>query len=277
MSNNNYAVIGNPIGHSKSPMIHALFAEQTQQHLRYSALLAPLDGFSQVVQAFRLGGGLGVNVTVPFKLDACNLSHELSERAKLAQAVNTLKFEPNSNIIFGDNTDGVGLVRDIRFNLNYAIQGKRILIMGAGGASRGVIYPLFQENPESITIVNRTLEKANELCEQFKSYGIINALDYKQLSQVSHERFDIVINATSSGLTNEMPQLPTGLFYPNALAYDMMYGKQTAFLQFASSQQVETISDGLGMLVEQAGESFHIWRNIRPDTQAVIKKLKQIL
>ena len=265
-----YAVIGNPIAHSKSPLIHAAFARQTHQDLQYEAILAPLDGFSDTVDSFRQQGGKGMNVTVPFKLEAHRYATELTERAEIAQAVNTLKFEDNR--ILGDNTDGAGLVRDITLNLNCPVTGKRILLMGAGGAARGVILPLLQQQPAKFAIANRTPQKARDLSQQFAAYGQIETGDFMGFSGQS---FDIVINATAASLNDDLPELPAGIFAPDALAYDMMYSTvRTRFLQYAAQQGVQQLADGIGMLVEQAAESFYLWRGIRPDTQIVISRLK---
>ncbi|MBS4098369.1 MAG: shikimate dehydrogenase [Sulfuricella sp.] len=265
-----YAVVGNPISHSKSPLIHAAFARQTGQDLIYETLLAPLDGFAECVDEFRSAGGKGLNVTVPFKVEAWQLATRLSERARLAQAVNTLHFGESAEI-FGDNTDGAGLVRDIVHNLGCPLEGKKILLMGAGGAARGVLLPLLEKNPASVFIVNRTDAKAVELQAQFAAYGGVEAGSYDTLPGRS---FDAVINATSSGLADELPPLPPGLFAAGSLAYDMMYGRQTPFMAFAREQGAQVVADGLGMLVEQAAESFLLWRGVRPDTQPVMAMLR---
>ena len=265
-----YAVIGNPIAHSKSPTIHSEFAKLTGENLSYSTLLSPIDDFAGTVAAFIKQGGKGVNVTVPFKQEAYKLATSLSERAQLAQAVNTLKFD--NGMIYGDNTDGAGLVRDIQDNLGFSIRGKRVLLLGAGGAARGVILPLLNQQPETLTIANRTAEKACELQQQFSTYGKIEGGGYDNLSG---REFDLIINATSSSLSDELPPLPAGVFASEALAYDMMYGKGlTPFLTFAKAQGAAQLADGLGMLVEQAAESFFVWRGIRPATQSVIALLK---
>ncbi len=265
-----YAVIGNPIAHSKSPLIHTAFAQQTQQDLRYEAIPAPLDGFISTVETFRQQGGKGMNVTVPFKLEACRFAAELTERARTAQAVNTLKFE--SDTILGDNTDGAGLMRDITTNLRIPVAGKRILLMGAGGAARGVILPLLQQQPTTLVIANRTPQKALDLQQQFAAYGQVNAGGYMDFAGA---HFDIVINATAASLNNELPELPAGIFATGALAYDMMYSQEpTPFLKYAAQHNVPYLADGIGMLVEQAAESFHLWRGIRPDTAAIIAQLK---
>ena len=267
-----YAVVGNPIAHSKSPLIHAEFALQTGQDLSYTTLLAPLDGFVATVNAFRAEGGKGLNVTVPFKQEAWKLATRLTERAQLAQAVNTLKFEDGE--IVGDNTDGAGLVRDITLNLGFKIQGKRILLMGAGGAARGVILPLLKEYPALFAIANRTPAKAHELAQLFLVHGDISSGEYDSLAGC---HFDLIINATSSSLSDELPPLPAGVFSPGSLAYDMMYGKGlTPFLLFAQTHGAAQFADGLGMLVEQAAESFFLWRGVRPDTQHVMAKLKAL-
>ncbi|MBZ0091903.1 MAG: shikimate dehydrogenase [Sulfuricellaceae bacterium] len=268
-----YAVIGNPIAHSKSPRIHAEFARQTGQDLSYEALLAPLDGFAAAVQAFREQGGRGMNVTVPFKLEAFALARKgdrLSERASLAQAVNTLKCEADGHLYL-DNTDGAGLVRDIVHNLGFSLAGKRILLMGAGGAARGVVLPLLQQQPQALVIANRTAGKAFAMASDFAPYGAVAGSGYDDLAG---QTFDVVINATSSSLNEELPPLPQGVFAAGALAYDMMYGKDTPFLRFARGQGAARLADGLGMLVEQAAESFFLWRGVRPDTAPVIALLK---
>ena len=265
-----YAVIGNPIAHSKSPLIHATFAKQTGQDMAYEAMLAPLDGFAATVSAFQASGGKGLNVTVPFKREAWEIATNLSDRASLAQAVNTLKFEGAA--ISGDNTDGAGLVRDIEQNLRFHIAGKRVLLMGAGGAACGVMLPLLKQLPQSLAVANRTLQKAVELQQQFAACGAIAPSDYATLAG---QQFDLVINATSSSLHDELPPLPPGIFAAGSLAYDMMYGKGlTPFLQFAQEHGAAQLADGLGMLVEQAAESFFLWRGVRPDTQSVIALLK---
>lgn len=266
-----YAVVGNPIAHSKSPLIHAEFARQTGQDMAYTVILAPLDGFADVVRTFRAEGGKGLNVTVPFKQEAWRLATRLTDRARLAEAVNTLKFEPDGTVV-GDNTDGAGLMRDIRENLGIAIEGKHVLLMGAGGAARGVLLPLLLQKPAELAIANRTAEKAVDLERQFAAYGQVEGGDYARLAG---RRFDIVINATSSSLSDALPPLPQGVFAPGALAYDMMYGKGlTPFLQFARESGATHLADGLGMLVEQAAESFFLWRGVRPQTQSVITLLK---
>lgn len=268
-----YAVIGNPVSHSKSPLIHTAFAQQTNQAMQYVALLAPLDSFQATVQDFRQRGGKGLNVTVPFKLEAYQLANRLTERASIAQAVNTLKLENGE--ILGDNTDGIGLVRDIESNLGIAIAGKRILLLGAGGAARGVILPLLQHKPSLLAIANRTPEKAAALRKHFNTYGNIAAGDFMFFAD---EHFDIIINATSASLHNTLPELTASVFAQATLAYDMMYQHEpTPFLKFARQHGAQQITDGIGMLVEQAAESFFIWRNVRPQTKPVIAQLKLLI
>lgn len=264
-----YAVIGNPIAHSKSPEIHTQFAIQTKQDLHYERLLAPLDGFAATVRSFVAQGGRGLNVTVPFKLEAHALATLLSERARAAGAVNTLKFA--NGVIEGDNTDGAGLVRDIVNNAGCAIAGKKVLLLGAGGAARGVVLPLLQEQPAELVIANRTQSKAIELAQQFSTVdGNFRASDFAALDSP----FDIVINATSASLSSDMPNISNVVFAKSALAYDMMYGREpTVFMQFAA-QSGAIARDGLGMLVEQAAESFLFWRGVQPDTASVLARLR---
>lgn len=265
-----YAVIGNPVAHSKSPLIHTAFARQTGQDLQYEAILAPLDGFKATVNDFLQQGGKGLNITVPFKLEAYQLAMRLTERASIAQAVNTFKLENNQ--ILGDNTDGAGLVRDIIVNLNVPVTGKHILLMGAGGAARGAILPLLQQKPAMLAIANRTPQKAVALQEQFAQFGQIIAGDY---TYFAGQCFDIIINATSASLNDALPELPSGIFAAGALAYDMMYGAEpTRFLKYAAQHGVNHLADGIGMLVEQAAESFYLWRSIRPETRDIINHLK---
>ena len=260
-----YAVIGNPIAHSKSPRIHALFATATGQDLSYEALLAPLDCFATTVGDFIAAGGRGANVTVPFKEEAFRLATRLSERAQAAGAVNTLAFDGTE--IFGDNTDGAGLVRDLKANLGAAIAGKRVLLLGAGGAARGVILPLLAEHPALLTIANRTVDKALGLAAAFPGCTGCG------LGALAGHEFDLVVNATSAGLAGGVSPRLTFSWAPGALAYDMVYGKDTDFLRQASTAGVRT-ADGLGMLVEQAAEAFFVWRGVRPDTGPVLAELR---
>jgi shikimate dehydrogenase len=260
-----YAVIGNPVEHSKSPLIHAAFARQTVQDLEYSRILAPLDGFREAMLRFRAEGGKGANVTVPFKLEAFQLSNELTPRARDAEAVNTLLFDGNR--ILGDNTDGAGLVEDILNNHGTVIADRRVLLLGAGGAARGVIRPLLDQHPASLVLANRSMDKAQSLQHHFGGISISTFED------LEGQAFDLVINATSTGLSDTALPLPAGVFAENALAYDMMYGRITPFMQLARDQGVR-VTDGLGMLVEQAAESFFVWRGIRPQTAPVISLLR---
>lgn len=263
-----YAVIGHPISHSKSPLIHQAFAAQTQQDLSYQAIEAPLDGFKTTIERLVQEGYKGCNVTVPFKFEAFQLCKQLTGRAQAAQAVNTLFFRDGQ--VLGDNTDGAGLLADIEQNLACKLLFKKVLLMGAGGAAHGVIWQLFNAGA-TITVANRTLEKAQQMVSEFAPYGTVFASSYEALAG---KKFDVVVNATSSSLTDELPPLPDGLFAPNALAYDMMYGKQTPFLKFAAAQGAARLADGLGMLVEQAAEAFCKWREVRPDTAPVIASLR---
>jgi shikimate dehydrogenase len=268
-----YAVIGNPISHSKSPEIHALFAEQTGQDISYERLLAPLDGFTQTVYDFMDAGGRGANVTVPFKLEAHALATELSVRAQAAGAVNTLRFD--GDIIYGDNTDGIGLVTDILHHVGIALHGRRLLLLGAGGAARGVLLPLLEQQPAELVIANRTLDKAALLVQEFSApHGALRASSYDALAG----GFDVIINATSASLADDaLPPLDGALFSPATLGYDMMYGREaTAFMHFAASHGAMA-RDGLGMLIEQAAESFFVWRGVRPDTRPVHAALRALL
>ncbi|MGE5471668.1 MAG: shikimate dehydrogenase [Bacteroidota bacterium] len=266
-----YCVLGNPVAHSKSPAIHAGFAAACGQDLRYEARLAPLDGFRETVAAFVAAGGKGANVTVPFKEEAFRLSTRLSERAARAGAVNTLIFDGAD--IFGDNTDGAGLVRDIAHNLGVPLTGKRLLLLGAGGAARGVIAPLLAERPAALCIANRSADKAQALAAAFADLAAIAAGGFADLAG---QAFDVVINATSASLAGAGLPLPAGIFAPGSLAYDMMYGKgETPFLSLARAQGAEQLADGLGMLVEQAAEAFFVWRGVRPDTAPQLAELRR--
>ena len=261
-----YAVFGHPIAHSKSPQIHAAFARQTGQDMTYEAILAPLDGFAECVAQFIAAGGRGANVTVPFKEEAFKLATRLSPRAQRAGAVNTLKFDAED--IVGDNTDGAGLVADITRNLNCSLTEKHILLLGAGGAARGVIEPLLDQQPAALVVANRTVSRAQELAELF-GHGI-TACSF----EAADGPFDIVINATAASLAGELPPLSPRIFTDNSLAYDMMYGRDTPFLSFARTHGATATSDGLGMLIEQAAEAFFVWRGERPETAAVIAALR---
>ncbi len=266
-----YAVTGNPVAHSRSPLIHAAFARQTSQDLEYRRLLLPLDGFSAGARAFFDEGGKGLNVTVPFKLEAQAFADSLTPRARAAGAVNTLALQADGRVL-GDNTDGAGLVRDIRSNLGWSIGGARALLVGAGGAARGVIGPLLREAPAELLIVNRTAARAIELAALFSADGPVHG---GGMELAEGPAVDIVINASSAGLGGESPPLPPGVIGPRTRCYDMVYGNEpTPFLRAAASAGAREMADGLGMLVEQAGESFLLWRGIRPETAPVIQRLR---
>ena len=265
-----YAVIGNPVAHSLSPRIHAAFARQTGQDLEYGAILAPVGGFDEAVGKFRAQGGRGLNVTVPFKLDAFSVSTTLTERAKTAGAVNTLKFDGDSAL--GDNTDGAGLVSDITIRLGVPLTGKRILLMGAGGAARGVVLPLLEQKPTLLAIANRTVEKAITLAARWSSHGAVRGGGYGDFAD---DNFDVIINATSASLSGDVPPLSERACASATLAYDMVYGKRaTSFLGAAKSLGVSRVADGLGMLIAQAAESFFVWRGVRPDATPVVAMLE---
>lgn len=265
-----YAVMGNPIDHSLSPQIHGMFARQFRIPLDYRRIHVDVGGFNQAVDSFRAEGGQGVNVTVPFKIDAWELADERTERARLAGAANTLWF--TGDLIHADNTDGAGLCRDITGNFGFPVAGRRVLIIGAGGAVRGVLGPLLDEGPAAVMIANRSVDKAETLAEVFAGLTRIETGGFDALPG---RTFDVVINGTSASLQGELPPLPDGLFRDGALAYDMMYGRErTLFLRWAAEHGAAHIADGLGMLVEQAAESFHVWHGRRPETGAVIEKLR---
>ena len=268
-----YAVIGNPVAHSKSPRLHAEFARETGENISYIAVLAPLEGFRAAVLAFRDAGGKGMNVTLPFKHEAWNLVEEHSGYAVDANAVNTIRFDGEK--MMGYNTDGVGLVTDLERNLKFPIGGKRVLLMGAGGATYGVMRPILDARPDLLVIANRTFEKALRLVAHFEQFGkfALHGVSAKPYQQLAGAQFDLVINATSAGLRDEMPQIPDDVFSPGALAYDMVYGRTTPFLAFARARGARA-ADGTGMLVEQAAESFFIWRGVRPETGPVIARLR---
>jgi shikimate dehydrogenase len=259
-----YAVVGNPVAHSKSPQIHAEFARATGQDLEYGRIEAPLDGFERAVDAFRAQGGKGLNVTVPFKAAAFDYCARVSERARKALVVNTLVFSGPD--VFGDTTDGVGLVTDLTRNLSFELRGKRLLLMGAGGAAQGAVQALLDAGLSRLVIANRTISRAKALSERFG----VAACGYDELEGQS---FDLVVNATSAGLADEAPKLPRSAFKPGMLAYDMLYGRDTPFLAQARAAGAHA-SDGLGMLVEQAAESFLLWRGVRPDTRAILGRLR---
>ena len=268
-----YVVIGNPIAHSKSPVLHRLFAEQTAQSMQYDTLLAPLDDFAGCASAF-FQQGRGANVTVPFKEDAYRLANSLTPRAQRAGAVNTLSKLADGTLL-GDNTDGAGLVRDLTVNAGFSLKGKRILVLGAGGAVRGALEPLLAAKPASVTIANRTVEKAEVLAELFSDLGPVAASGFDWL----REPVDLIINATSASLAGELPPIASSLIEPGkTLCYDMMYGKQqTPFCAWAVEHGAVQVMDGLGMLAEQAGEAFFLWRGVRPDTAPALAELRRLL
>jgi shikimate dehydrogenase len=268
-----YAVIGNPIEQSKSPLIHSTFAQVTGQDMEYTKVLGPLGEFAQTVDAFRATGGRGMNVTAPFKLDAFAYATDLTPGAQLAGAVNALKFEGDK--VYADNFDGVGLVRDVVHNLGCPLKGRRVLLLGAGGAARGALLPFLAEQPAQLVIANRTASKAQELAAigQRHSDGAsqVSGVGYDQLQGLA---FDVVFNATSASLTAELPAISPTVFAPGCLAYELAYGKGlTPFLKLAQQAGVTRLADGVGMLAEQAAEAFVWWRGVRPDTRAVIDKL----
>ncbi len=266
-----YVVIGNPVEHSRSPRIHALFAQQTGQVLSYEKLLAPLNNFAGTVRQLQSRGARGANVTLPFKLEALALCDAVSERARRAGAVNTLTMQANGSLQ-GDNTDGAGLLRDLTVNHALDLKGLRILLLGAGGAIRGVLQPLLEAAPAAVWIANRTPVKALALATDFSGEIPVQACDY---SALDGESFDLIINGTSSGLTGEIPPLPDDVLKPGGVCYDMLYGDApTPFLQWAAAHGASIMADGLGMLVEQAAESFFVWRGVRPDTLPVLKALR---
>ena len=273
MDNDVYAVVGNPISHSKSPRIHSLFAEQTGERLEYTAIQAPEDGFESTVEDFFSRGGDGLNVTVPFKERAWTLADLRTHRAEKAGAANTLYLDSKGSLT-ADNTDGKGLVTDLTKNHGVTLDGLRILVLGAGGAVRGVLGPILAHKPKSLTVANRTVAKAQALIDLFQedAQGTeLCACGFEELAGP----FDLIINGTSASLQGELPPLPAEIVGPGTLAYDMMYSLQTTpFNQWALDHGAARQFDGLGMLVEQAAEAFLVWRGIRPETQAVIETLR---
>ncbi len=268
-----YWVVGHPIKHSKSPEIHQAFAAQTQQVMEYSKHQLPLDGFEIEIAQFFTLGGQGCNVTVPFKEKAYHYATRLTERARLAGAVNTLKKLENGDIL-GDNTDGEGLVQDL-LNNGVPLKQKRILLLGAGGAVRGVILPLLKQNPAILMIANRTESKAQQLALDFQDYGSITALSLEDCASL---QVDVIINATSSGLAGTRPDLSDSVIHPEVTCYDMLYSaNSTPFNQWAIECGAKRALDGLGMLVGQAAESFYLWRGVRPLTAPVLSTLRQQL
>lgn len=267
-----YAVVGNPIEHSKSPLIHSAFAKQTNQEMSYERILAPLDSFEATIKELVAQGYKGVNVTVPFKFKAFNLCDTLTERAQAAGAVNTLTFKDGR--ISGDNTDGAGLVRDMTHNLKHILHNKRTLLLGAGGAAEGVLHPLLACELDGLVIANRTIEKAERIISRQVQVGALNQLSASTYADLNNP-FDIIINATSAGLTDTALPIPNMVFAKDCLAYDMMYGRETPFMTQARANGAQ-VADGLGMLVEQAAEAFYIWRGVRPDTKPVIEMMRAL-
>ncbi|MEN8180207.1 MAG: shikimate dehydrogenase [Pseudomonadota bacterium] len=266
-----YAVIGNPIEHSKSPQIHAEFARQTGESLEYSRLLGNPDDFEGDVRRFLTAGGQGLNVTVPFKEQAWRLADELSDRAHTAGAVNTL-IRMDNNQLRGDNTDGIGLVRDLIMNNGFRMRGKRVLILGAGGAVRGVLRPLLEEQPKRLIIANRTAAKAYALATGLSEFGPVAGCGLDELEGMT---FDLIINGTAAGLDGRIPDVPDSILATGGWCYDMFYSNEpTAFQQWGQDHSAERALDGLGMLVEQAAESFRLWRDILPETGPVIRILR---
>ena len=270
-----FAVIGNPIHHSLSPQIHSAFAKEAGLHIDYEAILSPLDEFKNTIHQLIAQKVSGANVTLPFKKEAYELASQHSNYARIAEAVNTLKFKDNE--IIGHNTDGIGLVRDLEQNLNVDIKSKKILLIGAGGAAEGVIYSMLEKNPSELILTNRTIEKSNviqnKMDEHAKSFDVnLNAIE---IAKLPHQYFDVIINATSASFSNAELHMDPKVFHEGSLAYEMVYGKETLFIEQAQSQGSKT-SDGLGMLVEQAAEAFFIWHRIKPTTKSVIESLRAL-
>jgi shikimate dehydrogenase len=270
-----FAVIGNPIHHSLSPQIHRAFAKEAGLHIDYEAVLSPLDEFKNTIHKLILQKLSGANVTVPFKKEAYELASQHSNHAKIAEAVNTLEFKDDQ--IIGHNTDGIGLVRDLEQNLNINLKRKKILLIGAGGAAEGVIYSMLEKNPTELTLTNRTIEKSqaikNKMDMHAKSFNV--NLNVIEITKLPHKYFNLIINATSAGFNNAELGIDHKVFHDGSLAYDMMYGKETSFIREAQSQD-SRVSDGLGMLVEQAAEAFFIWHQIKPQTKSLIESLRAL-
>jgi shikimate dehydrogenase len=263
-----YALVGNPLGHSKSPRIHGEFARQTGEDLAYGLLEAPLDGFRATVDAFRAAGGRGVNVTLPFKVEAAAYATTLLDRARLAGAVNCMKFDGDE--VLAENFDGVGLATDIQRNLGFGMAGKRVLLLGAGGAARGALLPFLEAKPAALFVANRTVSKALALREGFAGWGPLDAGGYADIAGA----WDVVVNATSASLRGELPPVPATAFARGSLAYDLVYGKGlTPFLRVGRDAGAAHVADGVGMLVEQAAQAWVWWRGLRPDTRPLIAAL----
>lgn len=268
-----YAVFGNPVKQSKSPLIHSLFAAQTGDDIEYTSQLVEIGSFADSTRRFFDSGGMGLNITVPFKQDAYRFASQLTPVARRAGAVNTLARQPDDSIV-GDTTDGIGMIRDIVGNQGWTIQGKRLLLLGAGGAVRGVLAPLLEQGPAELVIANRTLEKARLLAREFRDLAEVEACGFADLGG---RQFDLVINGTSASLTADLPPLPDALLASGANCYDMVYASEpTVFLRWAKQQGAVGQADGLGMLVEQAAESYRIWRGKSPDTGPVIARLRTL-
>ena len=264
-----FAVIGNPIHHSLSPQIHAAFAKEAGIDIHYEAILSPLDQFQDTVKTLISRKLTGANVTLPFKKEAYALATTHTDYAKIAEAVNTLEFKEDQ--IIGHNTDGLGLVRDLEQNLQFNLKGKKILLIGAGGAAEGVVYSILEKEPSQLTLTNRTIEKSNIIQNKMNAYAQnfhVN-LNVIEIAKLPHQYFDLIINATSASLNDNDLGIDNKVFHEKCLAYDMMYGKETSFMKQAKSQRSKT-SDGLGMLVEQAAEAFFIWHHMKPDTKSVL-------
>ncbi len=273
-SSDQYAVFGNPIRHSKSPEIHAAFARQCGQDMVYRTHLVEDGLFEESARRFFANGGKGLNITVPCKLDAFRYADILSDRARRAGAVNTLALQDDGTI-YGDNTDGAGIVRDMLENLAWEVSGRRVLILGAGGAVRGILGPILARKPSHVVVANRTVDKARNLAREFAELGEVRGCSYDGLAG---SQFDIVINGTSASMSGELPPLPPQLLADSACCYDMMYAASaTPFMHWAAGEAAWAVSDGLGMLVEQAAESFCIWRGIRPETGPVIELIRESL
>lgn len=271
MNVDKYCVFGNPIAHSKSPQIHTSFAKETKQSLVYEKQLVELGEFSSAAQTFFSDGGKGLNITVPFKHDAFDFADTLTERAETAGAVNTLVLQENGKIL-GDNTDGIGMVSDITLRLGWSLTNKRVLILGAGGAVRGVLLPVLQESPGNLVVANRTVSRAEELASQFSKYGNISASGF---DSIGDRQFDIIINGTSASLAGDVPPIPTGCLAKEGCVYDMMYAKEgTPFITWAKQNGALATADGLGMLVGQAAEAFFVWRGVRPKVEDVLHNLR---
>ena len=265
-----YALIGHPVGHSRSPLIHGLFARQTGQKLTYELIDAEPPSFATAVRGFGAAGGRGLNVTVPHKEAAFELADEVSEAASKAHAVNTLSF--NGTSLRGDNTDGVGFLRDVTINQRQPIAARTVLILGAGGAARGIVGPLLEAQPRELVLANRTLERAVQVIELFREHGPIKAIPFSGLDELAP--FDIVINATSAGLKGNAPPFPGTLIGPHTFCYDLVYSQNdTPFVAWARGHGAGRALRGWGMLVEQAAESFLIWRGVRPNTAPILKQL----